>query len=212
MNGFRTIRSEGTFELTVQKSRFIGQCFRAETEQEAVTLIESVRKRFYDAKHHCYAYCAGDGMMITRCSDDGEPSGTAGVPILNVLRQKELRNTVCVVTRYFGGVLLGTGGLFRAYTKSAKDALEDAGRSAVRRWVAMDLPCSYSALERYKQELAAYEGVAEDLVYGAEVVIRALLPEEKAEAFRARIFDLSGGTVQVRVTGESHRAVPIGYS
>ena len=129
--------------------------------------------------------------------------------MLEVFRREGVTNLVCVVTRYFGGVLLGTGGLFRAYTKSARDALEAAGRSAVRRWICMELPCSYAALERCKQEIAAFDGAVEDLDYGAGVTIRALLPEEKSEAFRERIFDVSGGTIRARVTDESHRAVPL---
>ena len=129
--------------------------------------------------------------------------------MLEVFRREGVTNLVCVVTRYFGGVLLGAGGLFRAYTKSAKDALDAAGRSVVRRWIRLELPCSYAALERYKQEIAAFDGAVEDLDYGAGVTIRALIPEEKSEAFRARIFDLSGGTVKAAVTGESFQAVPV---
>ena len=129
--------------------------------------------------------------------------------MLEVFRREGVTDLVCVVTRYFGGVLLGAGGLFRAYTKSAKDALDAAGRSVVRRWIALEIPCSYAALERCKLEIAAYGGAVDGMDYGAEVSIRALLPEEKAEAFRARIFDLSGGSVTARVTGESCQAVPV---
>ena len=198
----------GESEYVEKRSRFLGHVRPVESEDEARAFIAEMKKKYYDARHNCWCYLLRDGPE--RYSDDGEPQGTAGIPMLEVFRREGVTNLVCVVTRYFGGVLLGTGGLFRAYTKSAKDALEDAGRSAVRCWVGLELPCSYSALERYKQELAAFDGALEDLDYGAEVTVRALLPEEKAEAFRARIFDLSGGAVQARVTGKSHRAVPIG--
>jgi putative IMPACT (imprinted ancient) family translation regulator len=126
-----------------------------------------------------------------------------------VLRRQGVTNAVCVVTRYFGGVLLGTGGLLRAYTKSTADALEAAGVSAVRRWVETELPCSYAQMEKLKLEAAAAGGIVEDVEYGAGVTLRVLVPEEQSEAFAGRIFDQSAGAVKVRVTGESFRAVPL---
>ena len=207
MSGYRIPAGAGEAEFTEKRSRFLGHVRMAETEEDARAFIAEMKKKYYDARHNCWCYSIQDGPE--RYSDDGEPQGSAGIPMLEVFRREGVTNLVCVVTRYFGGVLLGTGGLFRAYTKSAKDALEAAGRSVVRRWIAMEIPCSYSALERCKQELAAWDGAVEDLDYGAGVTIRALLPEEKAEAFRARIFDVSGGTIRARVTGESHRAVPL---
>ena len=207
MTEYRIPTGAGESEYVEKRSRFLGHVHPVENEDEARAFVAEMKKKYYDARHNCWCYLLRDGPE--RYSDDGEPQGSAGIPMLEVFRREGVTNLVCVVTRYFGGVLLGTGGLFRAYTKSAKDALDAAGRSVVRRWIAMDIPCSYSALERFRQELAAFDGAAEDLEYGAEVTIHALLPEEKAEAFRARIFDLSGGAVQVRITGESHRAVPI---
>ncbi len=197
----------GEAEYVEKRSRFLGHVRPAESEEEARAFIAEMKKTHYDARHNCWCYLLKDGPE--RYSDDGEPQGTAGMPMLEVLRREGVTNAVCVVTRYFGGVLLGAGGLFRAYTRSAKDALDAAGVSAVRRWVAMELPCSYAAAERFKQELAAFGGVAESMDYGAAVTIRALVPEEKAEAFRARIFELSGGGVSPAVTGESFRAVPL---
>ena len=197
----------GESEYVEKRSRFLGHVRPVENEDEARAFVAEMKKKYYDARHNCWCYLLRDGPE--RYSDDGEPQGTAGIPMLEVFRREGVTNLVCVVTRYFGGVLLGTGGLFRAYTKSAKDALEAAGRSVVRRWIAMEIPCSYSALERCKQELAAWDGAVEDLDYGAGVTIRALLPEGNAEAFRLRLVDLSGGGIEARVTGESHRAVPI---
>ena len=188
----------GEAEFVEKRSTFMGHVRLVETEDEARAFVAEMKKKYHDARHNCWCYLLRNGPE--RYSDDGEPQGTAGIPMLEVFRREGVTNLVCVVTRYFGGVLLGAGGLFRAYTKSAKDALDAAGRSAVRRWVCLELTCSYAALERYRQELAAFDGVAEDLDYGAEVTIRALLPEEKSEAFRARIFDLSGGAVQARIT------------
>ncbi len=203
MNGFRTIRSEGSFELTVQKSRFIGQCFRAETEQEATARIESVRKRFYDAKHHCYAYCAGDGMTITRCSDDGEPSGTAGVPILNVLRQKDLKNTVCVVTRYFGGILLGTGGLARAYSETAAGAVDDSGISEIR--VCSECRCVLSYPQWAKLE-RLFRAECIDYVpqYAENVTCSFRIDTTKYEQFRAALREMTDGTLDISFLSEGY--------
>ena len=198
----------GESEYVEKRSRFLGHVRPVETEDEARAFVAEMKKKYYDARHNCWCYLLKDGPE--RYSDDGEPQGTAGIPMLEVFRREGVTNLVCVVTRYFGGVLLGAGGLFRAYTKSAKDALDAAGRSVVRRWVQLEIPCSYAALERYKQEIAAFDGAVAGMDYGAGVSIRALLPEERSEAFRARILDLSGGAVEPAVTGESLQAVPVG--
>ena len=198
----------GESEYVEKRSRFLGHVRPVRSEDEARAFVAEMKKKYYDARHNCWCYLLKDGPE--RYSDDGEPQGTAGIPMLEVFRREGVTNLVCVVTRYFGGVLLGAGGLFRAYTKSAKDALDAAGRSVVRRWVQLEIPCSYAALERYKQEIAAFDGAVAGMDYGAGVSIRALLPEERSEAFRARILDLSGGAVEPAVTGESLQAVPIG--
>ena len=196
----------GESEYVEKRSRFLGQVRPVESEEEARAFVAAVKKEHYDARHNCWCYLLRGGPE--RYSDDGEPQGTAGIPMLEVLRREGVTNAVCVVTRYFGGVLLGAGGLFRAYTRCAKDALDAAGISVVRRWVAMDVPCSYAAAERFKQEVAAFDGAVEDVQYGAGVTLRALLPEERSEAFAARIFDVSGGAVTPKAAGESFRAVP----
>jgi len=195
----------GETEYVEKRSRFLGHVRPVESEEEARAFIAAVKKEHYDARHNCWCYLLKDGPE--RYSDDGEPQGTAGIPMLEVFRREGMTNAVCVVTRYFGGVLLGAGGLLRAYTKSAKDALDAAGKAVVRRWVALEFACSYSALERMKQEIAACGGALDALEYGAEVSLRALLPEERSEAFRARIFDLSGGATMPRPAGEVFRAV-----
>ena len=143
-----------------------------------------------------------------RYSDDGETKGTAGQPMLNVFQREGVENVCCVVTRYFGGILLGAGGLVRAYAQSAKDALDAAGISVVRRWVAMELPCSYGQFEAMRREVLSFGGVVENVDYGADVVLSCLLPEERAEDFAARILDISAGTIQVLTAGESMQAVP----
>ena len=207
MTEYRVPAGAGEAEYVEKRSRFLGHVRPVESEEEAKAFIAAVKKEHYDARHNCWCYIIKDGAE--RYSDDGEPQGTAGIPMLEVFRREGVTNLVCVVTRYFGGVLLGAGGLFRAYTKSAKDALDAAGLAVVRRWVELELGCSYAALERYKQEIAAFDGVVEDVDYGAAVTIRALVPEERYEAFCARIFDISGGSIQVHATGESFRAVRV---
>jgi putative IMPACT (imprinted ancient) family translation regulator len=129
--------------------------------------------------------------------------------MLNVFQKEEITDVVCVVTRYFGGVLLGAGGLCRAYTKSAKDALDAAGVSVVRRWVEVSIPCGYNLFSRITQEIPAWNGVVTDTEYGADVTVKALLPEGTEEQFAQHILDITAGTVHVPVTGETLKAVPV---
>lgn len=207
MEPYRIPTAPGEAEFQEKRSTFLGHVRPVETEDEAKAFVAAMKKQYHDARHNCWCYLLRGG--VERYSDDGEPQGTAGIPMLEVFRREGVTNVVCVVTRYFGGVLLGTGGLLRAYTKSAKDALDAAGISAVRRWVSVALPCSYALLERMKAAVSAADGVVSDLEYGADVVLRALLPEECAEPFRTQVRDLSAGAVEVTVTGEALRAVPV---
>lgn len=207
MTGYRVPTGAGEAEFTEKRSRFLGHLRPAQSEEEARRFIAEMKREHYDARHNCWCYIIRGGAE--RYSDDGEPQGTAGIPMLEVFRREGVSDFVCVVTRYFGGVLLGAGGLLRAYTRSAKDALDAAGISVVRRWLEAELPCSYGAAERLKAEVAAAGGAVAGTEYGAEVVIKALIPGELREAFCARIFDVSGGAVSVRITGETLRAAAI---
>ena len=193
-------------EFTEKRSRFIGRVWPVDSEEQARARIEETKKQHYDARHNCWCYQIRGGAV--RYSDDGEPQGTAGQPMLNVFQREGVENVCCVVTRYFGGILLGAGGLVRAYTQSAKDALDAAGISVVRRWVAMELPCSYGQFEAMRREVLSFGGVVENVDYGADVVLSCLLPEERAADFAARILDVSAGTIQVLTAGESMQAVP----
>jgi len=177
------------------------------SEEEARARIEETRKAHYDARHNCWCYILKDGPA--RYSDDGEPQGTAGQPMLNVFQREGIFNVCCVVTRYFGGVLLGAGGLVRAYTQSAKDALDAAGRAVVRRWTAVELRCPYAHLESVRREAGAFGGVEEGADYGADVTLTVLLPEEKAGPFAARVRDTTAGAVEARAAGERLKAVPV---
>ncbi|MEY8317216.1 YigZ family protein [Oscillospiraceae bacterium 50-58] len=194
-------------ELVEKRSRFIGQVWLVSSEEEARVRIEETRKKHYDARHNCWCFRLHDGG-VERCSDDGEPQGTAGQPMLNVFQREDVTDVLCVVTRYFGGVLLGAGGLVRAYTQAAKDALDTAGISVVRRWVALEVPCTYAQFEGARRGIQAFDGVVENVDYGADVLISALLPEDRAAPFAAHILDTSSGSIQVLEAGEQFKAVP----
>ena len=194
-------------EFEEKRSRFISHVFLVESEAEARARIDEMKKKYYDARHNCWCFVLHDGTV--RYGDDGEPQGTAGQPMLNVFQRENVENVVCIVTRYFGGILLGAGGLLRAYTKSAGDALAAAGTSVVRPWSCMDVPCSYSGAERLKTECTAMGGIVEDVEYSSSVTLKVLIPAETEADFTARIFDISGGTVTPLRTGETHRAVRI---
>lgn len=194
-------------EFTEKRSTFIGHVWPVETEEEARALIDGMKKKYHDARHNCWCYVIKDGPV--RYSDDGEPQGTAGQPMLNVFQKEKVVNVCCVVTRYFGGVLLGAGGLVRAYTQSAKDALDAAGIAAVRRWVELAVDCPYSFLERVKLVCAAQGGMVGEIEYAAAVTVHALLPEGGVEPFRAKLIELSAGGVETVELGEVFRAAPV---
>ncbi len=197
----------GEDEFIEKKSRFIGRVWLVETEEEALTRIQEMKKQHYDATHNCWAYVIRDGAM--RFSDDGEPGGTAGNPMMQVLQKEELFNVVCVVTRYFGGTLLGAGGLVRAYTKGAKIAIDAAGKSIKRVWSALYVPCPYTYYERLKLEVEAFGGVIRDTQFGAEVELEILVAKPRTEAFLEKLTDMTAGTVEAMEIGQEYRAFPV---
>lgn len=194
-------------EFVERRSRFIGHLFRTETEEEALARLKQMREKYWDATHNVYAYIIKDGA--TRFSDDGEPGGTAGMPVLQVLQREGIFNVTCVVTRYFGGILLGAGGLVRAYAHSAKIALDAAGRSMKRVWTNIYLPCPYSWYERLKIEIAAFDGIIKNTDFGADVSFDLLLPEAQTQPFLARLLDISAGTIEGLIGENEYRAFPI---
>lgn len=200
-----TAQSEA--EYIEKRSRFIGEVYPVTSEIEARAYIEAVKKKHYDARHHCWCFRLKGG--VERYSDDGEPQGTAGQPMLNVFQRERVEDVLCVVTRYFGGILLGAGGLVRAYTQAAKDALDAAGVSVVRRWVEVAVPCPYSFFEQVKRIVERDGGVLGETEYGADVIVHALLPEDKAEAFTVDITELMAGDSGAQIIGEALKAVPV---
>ena len=197
----------GEDEFYEKKSHFIGRAWPVETEEEALAKIQEMKKQHYDATHNCWAYIIRDGAV--RFSDDGEPGGTAGMPMLQVLQREGLYNIVCVVTRYFGGILLGAGGLVRAYTKGAKIAIDAAGKSMKRIWTVLYVPCPYTFYERVKLEVTAFGGIIRDTQFGAEVELEILVAAPKAQEFLDRIIDMTSGTVEGMEIGQEYRAFPV---
>ena len=203
----------GQDEFIEKKSRFIGRAWPVETEEAALEKIQQMKKQHYDATHNCWAYIIKDGAV--RFSDDGEPGGTAGMPMLQVLQREGLYNVVCVVTRYFGGILLGDLGFLyrrrrnRAYTKGAKIAVDAAGKSMKRVWSVLYVPCPYTFYERVKLEVAAFGGIIRETEFGAEVELELLFPEAQAQPFLDRLTDMTAGTVEGMETGKEYKAFPI---
>ena len=194
-------------EFVEKRSKFIGHIFHTETEEEALACLKKMREKYWDATHNVYAYIIKDGA--TRFSDDGEPGGTAGMPVLQVLQREGIYNVTCVVTRYFGGILLGAGGLVRAYAHSAKIALDAAGRSMKRVWTGVYLPCPYSWFERIKLEIAAFGGVIQKSDFGMDVEFEILLPQAQTKPFLDRVFDISAGTIEGMILENEYRAFPV---
>ena len=196
----------GEAEFVEKKSRFIGRVWPVDTEEEALAKIQEMKKKHYDATHNCWAYIIRDGAV--RFSDDGEPGGTAGMPMLQVLQREGLFNVVCVVTRYFGGILLGAGGLTRAYSKGARDALAAAGVATMGLWARVRLSCPYPLFERVKLEIAAADGILDDMDYGADVTLTVSLPSERRETLQGRLTELSAGGLTLALMEESYRPGP----
>ena len=173
---YKTLLKEGSWEFTVRKSRFIGTGAPCRTEEEALAFLSRVREKYKDATHNCYAYVIGENAGIMRYSDDGEPGGTAGLPIIGVIRALKLVNCAVVVTRYFGGILLGAGGLARAYTQGCKGALQAAEIVTMEKTVRMLAEVDYSAWQRLQYALSRERCIAENTEYGATVVVTLLSP------------------------------------
>ena len=208
MDSYLVPSGYGEAELIEKRSRFIGQVWRVESEREARERIEEVRKRYHDARHHCFCYVIQEGNIL-RYGDDGEPQGTAGQPMLNVFLKEEVTNAVCVATRYFGGILLGAGGLTRAYGGTAKLALDAAGISRMRLWAVLAVPCPYPLYERMRQLVEKSGGMVEYADFGADVLLTVLLPAEGADAFQESVTELSAGTVEVLTEGERFQPGPL---
>lgn len=206
MSDFRVPFGPAEAEFTEKRSRFIGHLLPVETEEQAREFIGQMKKKYYDARHNCWCYLIGSDIL--RYGDDGEPQGTAGQPMLNVFRRENVTNVVCVVTRYFGGILLGAGGLTRAYSKSARDALAAAGVSEMGLWATAEILCPYALFERVRGEVTALGGMVDSADYGADIRLVVSLPAESVAALQVRLTELSAGSVNAEVTAEEYRPGP----
>ncbi|MCR5302148.1 MAG: YigZ family protein [Lachnospiraceae bacterium] len=185
----------GIGEIEEKKSRFIATVRPVSSEEEAVSFIASVKKQYWDARHNCSAFVIGDSGQKTRCSDDGEPSGTAGRPMLDVLTNEHITNVCVVVTRYFGGTLLGTGGLVRAYSSAVKAALENCEIIRKVNGHSIKIECDYNDLGRIKSMLDRNGTRMKDVDYGSRVT--AMIITEDADTITRDITDISSGRVQI---------------
>ena len=195
---YRTIRAAASAEFVEKRSRFIGYISPVTTQQDAIAFIDSIKSKHWDATHNVPAYIIREGN-ICRFSDDGEPQGTAGMPILDVLRRENITNVCCVVTRYFGGVLLGTGGLVRAYTKSAQLGLEAAGINQMSSYSVLLITCPYSLLGVVQNILPEHDCMTDEIEYAADVTLTVTLPEGGEEALAAALRDATSAAVDVEV-------------
>ena len=208
MQRFLTPFGYGEAEIVEKRSRFIARVWPVEAESEALARIREMREKHWDATHNVFAYILRDNNVM-RYSDDGEPGGTSGMPTLNVFRGEGIVNVCCVVTRYFGGVLLGTGGLVRAYSAAAKAGLEAAGVQEMALWRGKLLSCAYGQYERIRRLLEENGAVVENTDFGADVVIEALLRADCADDFDRKLTELTAGTVVSEDAGETFRGVRI---
>ena len=187
---------EGRGEVVEKKSRFIGQVIPIESEEEALEKIESLKKEYWDARHNCYAFVVGANNEVQRFSDDGEPQGTAGKPILEVLLNKNVHNTLILVTRYFGGTLLGTGGLIRAYGQAAIEGLKDAEIMKVSDGVSFELSVDYESIGKIKYNMVQFGvGDAEE-DYGEGVALKIQMKKDDFDAFKTSVIDATSGKAE----------------
>ena len=201
MMEYKTIRLREEAEFIERRSRFIGHACPVKTEEEAVAFINEMKAKYWDASHNVYAYCLREGQ-IKRYSDDGEPQGTAGIPVLDVLQKSGVTDLVVVVTRYFGGVLLGAGGLVRAYSHGAKIAL-DAGRIITMALCqTAELVCDYNQYGRLLSLIPEAGGVVTDTQFTDVVEISFQIPGESLPALNRKLADATSGSVQAQVAGE----------
>ncbi|MBR5543168.1 MAG: YigZ family protein [Oscillospiraceae bacterium] len=194
MTAFKIPAHDGTDEFIEKRSRFIGTVRYTKTEEEALAFIAEQNEKHKSATHNVYAYSIRENNIM-RYSDNGEPQGTAGLPVLDVFRKEEVFDFCCVVTRYFGGTLLGAGGLVRAYSHSAKIALDAAGIAVMRLWTYGKMNIPYNLFEIVSKSLTALGAKITDTDYGAEVALSFLIPAEEFQLIADKVFDLTNGRV-----------------
>lgn len=206
-NNYKTIYDYGEDEYIVKKSRFIGYARPIKNEEEALEFIEKISKHHYDATHNVYAYVLGKDSNVQRFSDDGEPSGTAGIPVLEVLKKENLRNVVVVVTRYFGGIKLGGGGLIRAYTKGAKIAIDAAKVVDMVLHKKIQFNIDYDLYGKLENYLINNNLKAENINYGKDVEVIIYISFEFLNYFKKYLIDITSGDIEIKDLGSRYLPV-----
>jgi uncharacterized YigZ family protein len=205
---YKTLRGVGFSEYEEKKSRFIGAASPAESEREAMQFVAAIREKYKDASHHVYAYLCGESGLSKRYSDDGEPQGTAGVPVLDVIEKGGLSDAVIVVTRYFGGTLLGAAGLIRSYGKAASSSVEAAGKTIKSLALLYTILVEYPLFNIVRNELEKNGIIINNILYGLDIEISVTIPRAGAEALRARIANLTAGSAVTEHTGDTYIDTP----
>ncbi len=198
--GYKTVRNPAEYTFVEKKSEFIGYCAPVKTESEAIAFVNSIKKKHSDATHNVYAYVLREGFA-QRFSDDGEPHGTAGMPVLDSIRKAELTDVAVVVTRYFGGILLGTGGLVRAYTAAASGVIKQAEIAEVGDFAIVKVKAGYSEYQKIMPIISATEAKITDSDFGMDVFLKLMVREEKADGFIAQLIEATNGRVSAEKDG-----------
>ena len=199
MENYRTIKEDGIHEIDIKKSRFICHLKRVKTEEEAIGFIDEIKKEHWKATHNCSAYTLGMNDEIQRAHDDGEPSGTAGVPMLEIFLKRDLKNVVAVVTRYFGGVKLGAGGLIRAYGGSVNEAVKEIGLIERQLQLLIDVTVSYSQSGGVEHSLRQAHYTVQDISYTDNVTFHCVVPVEDEEIFKNDVINWTSDDADITV-------------
>lgn len=205
----RVVAKDGQHEIEILKSRFICSVFRVTDDSQARVYLDQLRKRYWDANHNCYAYIIGEGGRQQKASDDGEPSGTAGVPMLEVLKRRELVDTLAVVTRYFGGTKLGAGGLIRAYGRSVTEALDEVGIVERRPLAVVEIDVDHGMAGRIENSFRNSIYTLADARYGHEVTFATHLPEEDVPQLNEWLAEQTNGSIQGEIVGYAVVEIPV---
>ena len=209
MENYRTIQKNGLHEIEIKKSRFICHLKRVETEEEAQAFIEEIKKEHWKATHNCSAYTIGMNNEIQRAHDDSEPSGTAGVPMLEIFLKRELKNVVAVVTRYFGGTKLGAGGLIRAYGGAVNDAIDYIGVVERQLQRLIDITVTYSQSGKVENALREANYAIQDIIYAENITYQCIIPLESEEKFIEDITNWTSAQADINIGQQSWIEVPV---
>lgn len=204
---FKIVYEAGTSEVIVKKSRFIASVSSVDTEEDANEFIQSIKKKYWDASHNCFAYIIGEDHNIQRFSDDREPSGTAGKPILDIILGQSIHNVVIVVTRYFGGTLLGTGGLCRAYSKAAREGLDSSTIIEKMLGSKLELILDYNSVSKVQYIISQLKITTVSSDYSEVVKLTVIIIEDKMESFKKKITEATSGNIEIIDLGRIYFAM-----